>query len=190
MMRGAVLSDCGQYRYHLLRKWDEGRSLVFVMLNPSTADAEKDDPTIRRCIAFAETLGYGAIEVINLYAYRATKPAVVTAAASVSLDALDALAAGPDNDDMLAKVAEGAMLGACDVCAAWGAMAAKLSRAEHVERFFRNVGVTLLCLETTQDGHPAHPLYLPGALHLRPLRKPSPTASGNPATARSDGEKP
>ena len=75
MMKGAVISDCKRYRYRLWRIWNGSQSrLVFVMLNPSTADGEQDDPTIRKCVGFAERLGYGGIEVVNLFAWRATDP--------------------------------------------------------------------------------------------------------------------
>ena len=72
---GALISSCGTYRYVLWRTWKVSREIVnFVMLNPSTADAETDDPTIRRCVAFAKRWGYGGIVVTNLYAYRASSP--------------------------------------------------------------------------------------------------------------------
>jgi hypothetical protein len=78
--RGATLSDCGRYRYRLWRRWADGPTVLFVMLNPSTADADVDDPTIRRCIGFARSWGAGALEVVNLYAWRATQPAELKAA--------------------------------------------------------------------------------------------------------------
>ena len=82
----AVISDCGAYRYHLARIWEEGpqhsglrhlwrpKNLAFVMLNPSTADAYEDDPTIRRCIGFGQRDAFDSITVLNLFAGRATKP--------------------------------------------------------------------------------------------------------------------
>src|SRR5689334_16488446 len=73
--KAASISECGRYRYSLHRWWGAGERLYFVMLNPSTADAEVDDPTIRRCMGFARTLGFDGIGVVNLYAFRATKPA-------------------------------------------------------------------------------------------------------------------
>ena len=69
--RNAELSACGKYRYRLSRIWDDKKPLVlFIMLNPSTADAEQDDPTIRRCIAFAKNWGYGGFMAGNLFAFR------------------------------------------------------------------------------------------------------------------------
>ena len=74
-MNTAILSDCGKYRYSLTRNWDsEKPKVLFIMLNPSTADADNDDPTIRRCINFAKYWGYGGLHVCNLFAYRATNP--------------------------------------------------------------------------------------------------------------------
>lgn len=75
MKKHAVISSDGKYRYQLLRKWDDRLPLIlFIMLNPSTADADIDDPTIRRCIEFAKSWGFGGLMVGNLYAYRATDP--------------------------------------------------------------------------------------------------------------------
>lgn len=73
--KGAILSKCKRYRYVLWRIWDETTpKVMFVMLNPSTADGAQDDPTIRRCIGFAKSWGYGGMYVCNLLAYRATDP--------------------------------------------------------------------------------------------------------------------
>ncbi|TMF61888.1 MAG: DUF1643 domain-containing protein, partial [Chloroflexi bacterium] len=70
-VRGATFSADRRYRYRLWRRWDGARPVVaFVMLNPSTADARRDDPTIRRCIGFAKSWGFGGVEVVNLFAYR------------------------------------------------------------------------------------------------------------------------
>jgi len=74
VVRSAVLSDCGTYRYSLTRRWSPGPLLGWVMLNPSRADALVDDPTIRRCVGFARRWGFAGIVVRNLYALRATDP--------------------------------------------------------------------------------------------------------------------
>jgi hypothetical protein len=74
MRRHATISDCGKFRYRLWRKWGSGSPLLFVMLNPSTADGEQDDATIRRCLRFAMAHDFGELEVVNLYAYRCTDP--------------------------------------------------------------------------------------------------------------------
>jgi hypothetical protein len=75
MHRAALFSRDRRFRYRLGRRWGQGAAVCFVLLNPSTADEVVDDPTIRRCIAFARSLGYGGLEVVNLYAYVATDPA-------------------------------------------------------------------------------------------------------------------
>lgn len=120
--------------------------MVWCMLNPSTADASQDDPTIRRCIAFAVRDGYGGIIVVNLMAYRATRP-------------IDCLIqpdpCGPLNDDFLqrASAREGR------VVVAWGARAPR----KIVERAMYNFAeARLLCLGITKDGNPRHPLYVSG----------------------------
>lgn len=75
VIRGAVISKCGKYRFQLWRIWDESKPLIlWIMHNPSTADAIKDDPTIRRIISFSKSWGYGGIYVGNLFPYRATDP--------------------------------------------------------------------------------------------------------------------
>ena len=151
--RGAVLSDDGVYRYRLTRQWDPGHTfLPFIMLNPSTADATDDDPTIRRCVGFARQHGFGGVAVLNLYAYRATKPADMWAAAKAGTDIV-----GPDTDRRLRNLFEWAGLGGTPVVAAWGA-GAKSDRAVTVTAMGAGV---LHHLGLTKAGHPRHPLYIP-----------------------------
>lgn len=140
----AVISDCTKYRYWLER--DRGvNPLVFVMLNPSTADAELDDPTIRRCRRFAADNGYTGIVVVNLYAYRATKPKDLF----LANDPIGLL-----NDQYIAEAAKSS-----DVCCAWGANGDPV-RAAEVINIIRAAGCTPKCLGTTKDGSPRHPLYV------------------------------
>src|SRR4028119_2392792 len=88
--RGAIFDPTRTYRYALWRTWDAARPPVaFVLLNPSTADARRDDPTIRRCANFARTWGFGGLEVVNLFAFRATHPTDLKCAADP---------VGPQND--------------------------------------------------------------------------------------------
>lgn len=152
-MNGAILSDCGKFRYRLWRYWDASKSpLVFVMLNPSTADANADDPTIRKCIGFAKRYNHGGIEVLNLYAYRATKPADLKKAG---------YPVGPENDAHIATVVQDHADAHSNVICAWGANAKGLSRPDAVLRLLRNLGVRPRALHFTNDGIPAHPLMLP-----------------------------
>lgn len=150
VQRWAWLSDDGLYRYSLQRTWRRfgpAGHLAFVMLNPSTADAEVDDPTIRRCIGFARTLGYDGINVLNLYAFRATKPADLWKA--------DEPTGGKANDDLLREVLRQA--GNRLVIAAWGANA----RPDRVAEFMSWRGSEhVRALGFTKAGAPRHPLYL------------------------------
>lgn len=153
---GATISDCGRYRYTLTREWLIGAKpgVTFIMLNPSTADAAKDDPTIRRCIGFAKTWGYGALTVVNLFAWRATDPREL-------LRAPDPV--GRDNGDAIRAAAAGASL----VVAAWGDNS-RLPRAfvqARVDEVVRLLALyPLHAIHMTRDGFPRHPLYLPASL--------------------------
>lgn len=152
----ARLSDDGVYRYSLARYWNDlarkSGYLAFVMLNPSTADASQDDPTIRRCVAFANREGYGGVHIANLFAYRATRPE------DLKLTLCDPV--GPDNINTLRQVAEDASLIVC----AWGSNADKIDR-DHVRAcvpLLRSRGARLACLGKTANGAPRHPLYVRG----------------------------
>lgn len=141
----AVISPDGRYRYRLSRIWDSHKMpLVWIMLNPSTADALKDDPTIRRCISFAKREGAGGIEVLNLFAYRTSKPE--------DLKKVDD-PVGPDNDLWISEVLFPHNRCVC----AWGAYPAWDRIAEV---FGLCLGIQFLCLGRTAAGHPKHPLYI------------------------------
>lgn len=150
MERGATISPCGLYRYSLWRKWAPGPMCVFIGLNPSTADATLDDPTIRRCVGFSKTWGFGGLMMLNLFAYRATDPADMKAAKDPI---------GPDNDEAL----HFAHSNTTTVVAAWGAHGTFQGRDQQVRAMLPR----LQYLRLTKDGHPGHPLYLPA--NLRPV---------------------
>lgn len=157
MLRSAVISDCGQYRYGLGRSWDVSKPLmIFVMLNPSTADKDVDDPTIRRCMEFARREGFGGIRVVNLFAWRATDPRVL-------LSILDPV--GPENVVALDRALLFGKTGAQVVCA-WGANPLAVEPAESFSRMARVHGVTLWCFGRTGSGAPRHPLYVKGCQPL------------------------
>ena len=147
---GAVLSSDGVYRYRLGRTWDPALPpAVWIMLNPSTADANQDDPTIRRVVRFSTGLRFpdvGGIVVANLYAYRATRPADLWQADDP---------VGPDNDAHLREL----LATGGPVVAAWGANA-RPGRVDQVAGMAGVRGVKLYCLGTTKDGAPRHPLYV------------------------------
>lgn len=153
----AKISDDGRYRYALLRRWaDDGPAATFILLNPSTADADIDDPTIVRCIRFARTWGYAALHVVNLYGLRATNPAELLAADDP---------VGPDNDDYLRRHARAAVLVRSPLVAGWGIGAA----SERVERVLAYPEMRrLTCLGVTADGSPRHPLYMRADSTLMP----------------------
>lgn len=120
---------------------------MFIGLNPSTADETEDDPTIRRCIAFAKGWGYDSLCMTNLFAFRSTDP-------SVMLAEPDPI--GLENDAHLLEMARGAGI----VVAAWGTPGGHLGRDTAVRQLIPN----LHYMRLTKDGHPGHPLYLPGDL--------------------------
>ena len=153
----AVMSRCSQYRYLLTRPADllaQKSPAVFLMLNPSTADAEIDDPTIRRCRGFARTWECNGIVVANLYALRATDP-------NALWEHEDSV--GPENDAYLRKLAyeHG------DIVCAWGA-GANLGRVHQVSQMLTSAGARLWCLGTTSSGAPRHPLYVRASQLLQP----------------------
>lgn len=152
MKKTAIISDCGTYRYRLGRRWADGGSMLFVMLNPSTADAEVDDPTIRKCMGFASRAGFGAIEVVNLYAYRATDPkALKTAGWPV----------GPKNHEHVSLAMLDTIHGGGIVVVAWGANARGRPEASSMLEKMARTGFAAHALRILPDGTPAHPLMLP-----------------------------
>ncbi|HGY1009434.1 TPA: DUF1643 domain-containing protein [Aeromonas salmonicida] len=144
----AVLSECRCYRYALSRVWDSSKPYaLFIGLNPSTADETEDDPTIRRCIGFSKSWGYGGLVMANLFAYRATDPDDMKVAAEPI---------GIANNDWLTELSNKAEV----VVAAWGNHGAFKQRSSHVRGFLTE----LHYLKLNQSGEPAHPLYLKSTL--------------------------
>lgn len=149
----AVLSDCGKYRYSLSRQFGLGdRSVTFIGVNPSTADAEVDDATVRKWIGFAKRWGYDGIEVVNLFAFRSTDVrALATADDPV----------GISND----RYTERALLRASMVVPCWGSITkipdALRGRIDIVRDWMnRAVNAPVKCLGYTKHGDPRHPLML------------------------------
>lgn len=150
----AIISDCGLYRYRLSRTWDVHlKAVCFIGLNPSTADALVDDPTIRRCMGFARLWECGGIEVVNLFALRATDPREL----QMSADPV-----GVGNDRHIRTAAEQCY----PIVAAWGTKGTYRGRDLEVKDILRNVGVRVSCFGRSKDGHPNHPLYLPADREL------------------------
>jgi hypothetical protein len=148
----AEFSPCGLYRYTLRRAWGVAPPVLFVMLNPSTATAEQDDPTIRRCIGFARQWGAGGLLVANLYALRSTDPRGLSAVPDP---------VGPDNDSWIQRLAGTSLR----VIVAWGAAPGPdPARPQRVRSVLRSVGVEeLWALGLSRSGAPRHPLYMPKA---------------------------
>lgn len=150
-MSDALISPCGQYRYWLSRPTatpllSGAGPAFFVMLNPSTADASEDDPTIRRCRGFARDWRCNGLIVANLYAMRSTDPKQLWKAQDP---------VGPDNDDWLRQLAAEHR----SVICAWGSNA-KTERAAAACAIMREAGARLFCLGQTKSGAPKHPLYI------------------------------
>lgn len=167
MMKTAIISDCGLYRYRLARAWDGADKVArFIMLNPSTADADNDDPTIRRCIGFAKREGCGALAVVNMFAYRATEPATLLCVSDP---------VGPKNDETLRQFVAAGVKNGDPIIAAWGATADCVGLRHHIKRVERIVReahgeMNLFCLGVTQAGNPRHPLYVPADQPLVPYQ--------------------
>lgn len=164
--RYALISDDGRYRYTLDRAWhlpiEPVRPMVFVMLNPSTADATEDDPTVRRCLGFARREACNYVRIVNLFALRATQPLDVKAALSSTVMS----AVGPDNTEAIRDAAEFAAKLDGLVVVAWGAHEWASPRARIVAVQLQQAGVELRCLGVTKGGAPRHPLYVPSAAPL------------------------
>ena len=146
----AWISACGRYRYLLERRWSSKVACVFIMLNPSTADATVDDNTIRKCIGYARRWGFGGIVVANLYAYRATDP-------SELLKVEDPV--GPENDEWIER-----LVNHPTIVVAWGndADEDRVDEFKHLMHAATGwpVDKLLYCMGTNKNGSPKHPLYL------------------------------
>jgi len=158
---GATFSPCRRWRYLLWRRWDAAKPIAnFLMLNPSTADEVKLDPTCARARDYAERWGYGALIVTNVFGWRATDPAKMMAVEDP---------VGPGNDAAIVKAARESALVVC----AWGNHGAFLGRSVRVKALLKKT--KLHVLRVNANGEPAHPLYLPG--RLEPISWAGPCAS-------------
>ncbi len=148
--REAVFSPCRKYRYRLSQIWDESKApLTWLMLNPSTADELKNDPTVERCERRARMWGYGGSVVFNIFAFRATEPKDMRAQADPI---------GPENNAWIRKIAE--QSGEFDVVGGWGEHGAHLERGQEVLDIFKQEKGRISALKINASGHPAHPLYI------------------------------
>ena len=156
---GATFSPCRRWRYLLWRRWDASLPVAnFLMLNPSTADEVKLDPTCSRARGYAERWGYGALIVTNVFGWRATDPEDMKAAADP---------VGPGNDAAIVRAAKQSAIVVC----AWGNHGGFLGRSGEVLRKLKTNRIALHALRVNANGEPAHPLYLPSRLSAVPLQK-------------------
>ena len=154
----ACFSPCERYRFTLSRWFKSGIGMVnFIMLNPSTADESQDDPTIRRCIGFAQAWNAAELVVTNLFALRATDPRELRCVADP---------VGPQNDDWILDTARQADRVVC----AWGNHGQLGGRGSAVATLLRDAGVELHALKVTKAGQPQHPLYLASSVESRVWR--------------------
>lgn len=163
----AQFSEDGTYRYVLERVFREGeRKLVFIMLNPSTADASVGDPTIRRCMAWAWDWGYDRLTVLNLFALRSTDPKALYTHPDPY---------GPENGDYIdAHCDPDASCWKPDVICAWGDHGALNYRGEAVLSSLLGIGQTAWALRMNASGQPSHPLYIPANIQPFPIRRSRP----------------
>ena len=142
----AQFSECGEYRYALVKRWGDGPSLAAILLNPSTATADEDDPTVRRVVLRAQQMDFGSLIVLNVYAYRTTNPRELRLVADP---------VGPENDRLIAEL----VTTADKVLIGWGNRGE--SRAPEIFSILARVGVPVYRLgRPTRRGNPRHPLYL------------------------------
>jgi hypothetical protein len=174
----AVISPDGRYRYLLTRRVGPGRkTATFIMLNPSTANATVDDPTIRKCIGFSRRWRCGVLRVVNLFAFRATEPRVL----KMAVDPV-----GPENLRWILRSVRSR--GRMTVVCAWGVHGEHRGQDTAVLRLFHGRAVRLVALGLTQDGHPRHPLYAPYSarpIRFRPISR-SCTPGARPDTVAGD----
>lgn len=154
MKRSAVISACQQYRYELSRQWgDNDNYVLFVGLNPSTADGEIEDSTMRRCIDFAKSWGFDGLKMANLFAYRETEPKVMKLASQPI---------GNENDGTLMKLANNATL----IVFCWGNHGSHMGRDKIVSDMLACHAGKIKCFGKNKSGQPSHPLYLPKSTEL------------------------
>ena len=164
MNRGGAFVD-GVHRYHLWRAWEaRAPSVCWIMLNPSIADASVDDPTVRKCVGFSKRWGFGSIDVLNLYTYRATSPNELRRAGYPNGEFADAVI-----KSVLGEYTDRVVYG-------WGTKARR-DRAAVVDGLVRSLGFEPMALKLCRDGQPAHPLYLPYEMPPLPFAMRQPAAA-------------
>lgn len=160
MRMSAIISDCGIYRYRLVRDLTDGSCplavtlpMLFIMVNPSTADAKKDDATIRRCKGFAIREGATHLIVVNLFAFRERSPKKVKEAQKKGIDIV-----GPHNNEHIHTAIRDSM--EMPVVLGWGSHDFLGDRGDHVRNYVIHLRGAAHCLGRTKKGFPRHPLFV------------------------------
>lgn len=171
----AILSQDTRYRYALTRIWSEGpKKVVYVLLNPSTANESKDDKTLEQCVFFAKREGFDGLELVNLFALRSTKPSVLKDDWVASV--------GPENDRRIERAA----MSATKIVVAWGEFNS-MGRDQAVLRILRQYG-DLYCFGITKEGHPKHPCRLAHNTPLQLFMRSSATKPSGVESIRSESD--
>ena len=162
-MNPCIFSSCRRYRYLLDHGWhdllDTQRGYVaWIGLNPSCADEQQLDPTLRRVRSFTDRMGYRRLVMVNLFGFRATDPKDMKAEADP---------VGPDNDRWILEICQDASAVVC----CWGVDGAYQDRAQRVLDLLSPWPLPLFCLKASARGQPGHPLYAAGATPLKPFRR-------------------
>jgi hypothetical protein len=156
--RTAIFDQTGDYRYQLGRRWrSHGLEVAFIMLNPSRADAARDDPTLRACLQFAQRWGCASLSVVNLFGYRTPYPQDL----KVAQDPV-----GPENDDHVLQAVDQAQ----QVVLAWGNWGQLWGRDRAILTLLAPYQHKLHCLQRNRSGQPRHPLYIKRDISLKPFR--------------------
>lgn len=159
----AWFSSCRRFRYVLWRRWNPGPALMWILLNPSTADDKDLDPTLRRCLRFSQDLGYGAMCITNLFPYRATDPKEMKRFYEINWYEKFVQESGWENIHAISRCSE-----KCDaVIAGWGKHGGLMRRNDTVAEMIEAKRGLLNCLDVCGDGNPKHPLYLRADLKPR-----------------------
>lgn len=157
---GATFSPCRTWRYDLWRRWSDGPIILWLMLNPSTADETENDPTVERCERRSIAIGAGGYRVCNIFALRSTDPKALYEAADP---------VGPDNDRTILTRANEADRVICG----WGNHGRYRGRGRQILTTLMENGIDPHCLRLTGAGEPGHPLYIGYDVHPKPIRPAS-----------------
>jgi hypothetical protein len=153
----ALFSDDNLYRFHLSRVWDQSLpKICWMMLNPSTADAEKLDPTLTRCFGYSMQWGFGSMDVVNIFAYRATSPKDMMAVSDPVGFGIKTAGSPVDNNGFLTLIPGVSAL----TVVGWGIHGEYKDRYKEIAALFKLRNLSVKCLGVTKNGQPRHPLYL------------------------------